>query len=476
MPLVLTEKGLVIPNLSETEASLVAKYQTNIHPNITTQSDTFLGQNISILSEAQQSVYSLIEWLHNQKRVSTAEDTFLDDIGEYKNLPRLLASKSYVTMKFTGTEGIIIPLNTLVDDPSTKVRFSTQVAKRVTSLDCTSAIFLCNTTAASVNLSLKVFTTTFTQSTGAGGTGGITSALTALGLQITTAFPTLTVTSNSNSITISATDETTSTSIVPIAYFDPGAITTNIECASSTVGSATIPTYSSAYSIITPVLGLTNVQPVMTAIIEGIDKEKDSDYRTRIITSESSGGKATIPALITALRNTTGVTTADVLENDTNAVGGGVPAYGIHCIVQGGADLDVAKTIYRTRAASTPMTGSVIVRFTDESSSPRIVKFSRPIEVSIDVQVDYEPYPEETISPSAEAAMKTAICDYINGLNIGKDVIPTRIIPPIYLAVTGVAVNSVLIRLHGGGSFSSSTIVIPAGSYASCVPAQVSFV
>lgn len=475
MPLVLTEKGLVIPNLSETEASLVAKYQTNIHPNISTQPDTFLGQNIEILSEAMQSFYSTLEWLHNQKRVSSAEDTFLDDLGANKNLPRLLASKSYVTMKLTGTQGIIIPLNTLVDDPTTKVRFSTQVAKRITSLDCVSSTFICTTTTASLNLQLKVGTTVFTQSTGAGGTGGITSALTALASQILIAHPEFTITSDSSTITISVMDGVTSVSLQPIAYFDYGTISSTVQAASTTTGSATAPTYADAYSIITPVLGLTNVRPIMTAITVGRDRETDSIYRNRIITSEATGGKGTVPAVITALRNTPGVTTVSVIENDTGSTVSGIPPYGLHCIVQGGTEQDIANTIWHTKGTGTPLSGSITVVYIDEYSISRTINFDRPIEVAIDVQIDYDPYPEEAISPSVEAAIKDAVCEYINGLNIGNDVIPTRIIPPIYLAVSGVAINSVQIKLHGGVSFSSATISIPPGSYASCLPTNVTF-
>ena len=128
-----------------------------------------------------------------------------------------------------------------------------------------------------------------------------------------------------------------------------------------------------------------------------------------------------------ALENTTGVTHVAVEENTQAYAVGGIPPYTIHCVVDGGFPADIAKTIWETIGCVTPMLGAEEVTYIDENSIPRVVKYDTPDPIDIDVKVTTISNSEEATPIDWQTTLKQAVADYINGLGLGLDVIPSKL-------------------------------------------------
>ena len=111
---------------------------------------------------------------------------------------------------------------------------------------------------------------------------------------------------------------------------------------------------------VSPVVGVTAVNNSSAAINQGADEENDTELRLRAQRSygiNSSGYLNGLEAKLLALK---GVTEAKCYENYTKVTdSNGIPANSIWCIVEGGANADIANAIYKSKTAGTGMKGAV---------------------------------------------------------------------------------------------------------------------
>lgn len=147
-------------------------------------------------------------------------------------------------------------------------------------------------------------------------------------------------------------------------------VTENIAGAGTTVSnfeaSTTGPNTSAVNTITVPVtivLGVTSVNNPSTYTTLGTSAESDASLRLRQQQSTAISGRGWYASLFAALSNTVGVTSVEIIENDTNATDGdGVPSHSIWVIVQGTySNDDVARVIFQKRNAGCGMFGSISV-------------------------------------------------------------------------------------------------------------------
>lgn len=112
---------------------------------------------------------------------------------------------------------------------------------------------------------------------------------------------------------------------------------------------------------VTVVLGVTSVNNPSTYTALGENEESDAALRLRRQKAVSLASQGYLRGLLAALENVTGVTSAFVYENTSDAVDGdGVPGHSIWVIVAGnGADADIAQAIYTKRNAGCGMKGDI---------------------------------------------------------------------------------------------------------------------
>ena len=153
--------------------------------------------------------------------------------------------------------------------------------------------------------------------------------------------------------------------------------------------------------LINPTAGsgvLTSVVNVLDQKIVGTNLETDTAYRLRRDSSLRSLGNASIASLRSKVLAVANVTDCFVFENTTSATdANGVPSHAIEVVAAGGLDLDVANTIYATKAAGIQMYGTSTQAVTDANGFSQNVLFSRPaalnIWINLSIRVDPATFP-----------------------------------------------------------------------------------
>ena len=128
-----------------------------------------------------------------------------------------------------------------------------------------------------------------------------------------------------------------------------------------------------------------------------------------------------------ALRALKNVARVSVYENDTNisAVDEddnpyGLPAHSVTCVVEGGDDNDIAEAILYHKGIGCYTNGSTVVKVTDQNEYINTIRFYRPTYVPIYVHVKVKKY--TGYISSLASSIKSAVYDYLEGLEIGRDV------------------------------------------------------
>lgn len=221
--------------------------------------------------------------------------------------------------------------------------------------------------------------------------------------------------------TVALDDETTPWALVD-AVVIPGGGSIDGTFRYSETGPKTV-VAGSTWSILTPVTGWTAAGPNAADAIPGRNEETDAEYRERYRASLRNN-------IIAAVRAVEGVTSASIIENPTNTPDA---TWGLthwfEVLVVGGDDEDVAAAIQATRAKGTSTAGntSVNIADTDYVSGQVTIKFSRPVLVSIYVDITItqgEDYPADASTEAAaarEQAIKDAVVEYVAALDPGEN-------------------------------------------------------
>lgn len=128
---------------------------------------------------------------------------------------------------------------------------------------------------------------------------------------------------------------------------------------------------------VTIVLGVTSINNPTAATTIGLDEESDAALKVRRQKSVSLASQGYLAALLAALENINGVTSAFVYENLTDAADGdGVPGHSIWVIVAGtAAAADIAQAIYTKRNAGCGMKGDTTYTITQVNGVPFVVRW-----------------------------------------------------------------------------------------------------
>ena len=171
----------------------------------------------------------------------------------------------------------------------------------------------------------------------------------------------------------------------------------------------------------------------------GGNEETDTELRTRVITDYSTVGSSTVDSIGSAVKAVTGVVALTVRENTgVTTDGDGVPPKSYEVIVHEGQDQDIAEVLWQTKPAGIYLHGDTQVTVQDFNGYDQVVRFTRPEERYIFIDVRYTPYTEEDLPSGAEDNAKLAMLQYADdNLSIDDDIIAKRFLGSIYSASTG---------------------------------------
>lgn len=212
----------------------------------------------------------------------------------------------------------------------------------------------------------------------------------------------------------------------------------------------------------TGVATVTNAKPFEG----GRNTETDAEFRERYYKSVDFAGGVNIEAIVAEIyESVEAVIAVTGEENDTDSESNsGLPPHSIEIVAYGGLDEDVAKAIYRRKAAGIQTFGNTTVSVVSAAGTLHDIKFSRPAPVNVWVRVENlvtdTAFPLDGLEQIKERIVDFIGADTRGGLNIGQAVICMAIPTEVY-KVPGV-IDFTLQISSDGVNYGWENIVIAA--------------
>jgi len=184
--------------------------------------------------------------------------------------------------------------------------------------------------------------------------------------------------------------------------------------------------------IATPTRGWQTVGNAAAAT-PGAPVESDATLRQRQAVSTALPSQTVLEGIVGSLANLAGVTRYKGYENDTDATdANGLPAHAISLVVEGGDDADIAQAIAVKKTPGVPTYGATSVVVTDTYGMPNTMHFFRPGLVAPLVAVTIIALPGYVSTTGV--SLQENLAAYLNGQDIGEDVLLSRLYTPINAA------------------------------------------
>lgn len=179
-----------------------------------------------------------------------------------------------------------------------------------------------------------------------------------------------------------------------------------------------------------PLFGWSSVTNA-AAMTVGKIRESDQALRTRRRGSVSKGSRNMTDALWAKLSDLSGVIDVSVLENEKSIEDSrGLPPHSIHVVIAGGDASEIAQTIWTSKTGGTGVAGTESHIVFDEVGGEHVVKFSRPVDASINIKVFITPL--SGYSFSTESLVKNVLVSYLQEtIGVGGSIINSALYSPL---------------------------------------------
>lgn len=389
----LSDTGFEPKTLTEIKEELQAEYKALFGESIDLSDDGPFGQLISIQAEREALLWEAMETVYTQWTPDGATGTNLDNLTAITGTVRDPAEPSTVTAVATGTPTTVLLAGRVASVTGTAVRFASLA-------DATIA-------AATAWAALTVYTAAQRRTNG----GNIYEVVTG-GTSAASGGPSGTGTA--------ITDGT-------VTWKFLGVGTGYVDVAMESEETGPVVAAARTLTVIeTPVAGWSSVINNLDAEL-GANEESDSSLRLKREDELRALGNASVEAIRSALLQIPDVVQATVFENITNVIDvDGIPPHAIECLVQDGADAAIRAAIFATIAGGIEAHGSVSGTVTDSQGFSHTIKFTRPTEVDIHVQVNLivnsAEYPSD-----GDTQIEAALVAYGDAQKTGKNVVASAL-------------------------------------------------
>lgn len=433
----LTETGLTIKRVPEIETDLLNNERQNIDANISAEDNDVLGQLNSIVATAIAETYELAEAVYDSFNVDKAEGIHLDNLAALTGLRRIEGTKSAGIQRLVGDPETTIPEGAIIKNSITGDRVLISSEIELLPGNCYSAKYSVadlidnNDYILSVNGNSYLYTSD-SDATELEILNGI-KALIDADLDKTWS---ATVDTDELQIIITTTDDN-ELNVATTAYLAPDEITVDAEAEAEEVGEIILPA-NSVTEIVTLVSGLTSTTNP-DAYVQGRERETDEEFRARIKESQQILGRGTVEAIQDQVADLSGVTSAQVIENDTDEEDeDGRPPHSFETVVIGGDDDEIALAIWESKGAGIATFGNTAVIIEDSNGVERTINFTRPVVINMAIRITYTLYDEEEFPVDGEDTIAELALEHLNDLGLNVDVIPQRFFGTIYSGVPGI--------------------------------------
>jgi uncharacterized phage protein gp47/JayE len=226
-----------------------------------------------------------------------------------------------------------------------------------------------------------------------------------------------------------------------------------VEAEAETAGAIAAPA-GTITTIATPTGGWLAVTNALDAE-QGTEDEEDPALRLRREEELARVGSSPLDAIRAELLDVADVTYVRLYENVTDTTDGeGLPPHSVEAVVLGGTDDDVALALWQAKAGGIRTHGTTTESITDTLGESRTVKFTRPADVEIYLEVTVVLGAGYAGDPALKAAVVAAgLARYAPG-----DDVKASHFYAAALAVTGVTDVAVLVGITAPGALLSVTV------------------
>ena len=196
----------------------------------------------------------------------------------------------------------------------------------------------------------------------------------------------------------------------------------------------------------------------------GRNRESQADFENRRYASVAKNSHGSVFSLQGALADLDGVVDCTVLENTTSSTvtkhGVSIPSHSVAICIFGGADADIAETIYNKKDAGCGTTGSTTVTYiaTDYGNATYNYEIVRP--TPTDVHVAVEINRTDSTSATVEQDIKDAIIADFNGQDTNSGNVRVGLAQTLYASRFAVAV----IKTAGVSDLVGITVALGTGT------------
>lgn len=433
----LTDQGLVIKRLEDVKAEIEEALKTILGPGINLLPTELLGQMVGIFSEREAQLWELTEIVYNSQYPDTAKGTSLDNVVAITAIERLEATKSSAIATATGDEATVIPQGSVVSvNGNPDARFvtiapytigpGTDEVQEITFDDVPDAgdftlIFEgdetgpinFSDTATDVQNALNALSNLSTVTV----TGDFTSGFVVTFAGLDGDQPQELIEVGDNTLTASAVAVD-----IDITETTPGVLpNVEITLEGETAGAVQAP--AGTLTVIEGVVaGWDSVTNAEDAVI-GKEIETDAELLIRRALSLSAPATATIDAIRAAILEIDEVEDVAAYHNPTQVIDSeGRPPHSIDIIVLDGDDDEIAETLWERAPAGIELLGSTTVEIIDSQGFPHDIKFSRPTDVNIWLEIDLTT--DNFFPTGGETLLRDFIVQYATDtFKIGDDVV-----------------------------------------------------
>lgn len=434
--------------LQESRANAQLIFQDLVGPTdfIDTSDSSTIGRFINLFSLSDTILWEQAQLSYSALDPNTAIGVALDNIVQYGGVQRFPASYSTATALFKGTNGTVIPIDSLIGSTLADNTFAVTSPVTLTPTLASGVVIVANNIVNNALFTIKysVGETINTIS--------YTSDSSATALEITSGLKTVI---DSAHPLLKATLVGEKLDIQKVDLFQAGSFTANTNTSmniqsvyklgvvrSSAVGplSAELGTLN---TIKTPVLGWESVINPVAANL-GSFIETDEELRLRFRETKFERSSNILDSIYSALKNLPEVESVAVYENDTDTVdSNGLPPHSFTAVVSGGESEEIANTIWKNKPVGITSNGNTSVEILDSQGFPRNINFERPTPIPIYVTMELDinaEFPADGVT-----LIRNAIVEYAReNFSVGEDIIYSRLYTPIN-SVNGHQVTSLFI-------------------------------
>lgn len=440
----LDSSGFNVKRFVEIQESLNSRFQSSFGEDINLDDDSVIAQIRDIFALEVSDLWELGQAIDSSFKPSSAEGQQLDDNCSLVGVRRLPATRSETLVQFYGTNGTVIPINSLVSVSTSKEIFQTIAASSIDNNSANRVVINIDTVTSSVTYTVTVDGVPFAINSGGGATNTSIAAALVAALNINSQ-GLLATDNGSGVLTVVGTDTTVSydfTLDIKMSFTKVGSL---INTESVNYGPIAAPA-GILNTIVTSIAGLDMVTNPADAVL-GTNEESDTALRLRRNLTLSNPGAGTLDSMISGVNELADVTYSFGRENTTNATDGfGLPQKSFQIIVEGGDDDEIAQVIWDRKPAGILSYGGDSGTAVDIMGNDQTVDFQRPTAVPIYVLAEYTLYSEEIFPTGGKALIEAIILEEGAKLAVGTNVISQRFHGPIFSQVAGIETLTIKIK------------------------------